>query len=137
MQTRPDPSALLDAIARFLEREVKPVTSGALGFRVLIAANLASMVAAELRFEDAAASTEIERLRALLPDVDAGDTSSGQGRRAALDTLNRALSARLRERRFQGEDLVRVTEHITQTLRGELLTASPRFDTSLDIGDDA
>ena len=70
MQNRPDKTDLLEAVARFLERDVKPaIKDPSLAFRVLIAANLAAVVAGELRVEDAATGAELDRLRALLPEL--------------------------------------------------------------------
>ena len=43
MQNRPSKTDLLEAVARFLERDVKPaIKDPSLSFRVLIAANLAA-----------------------------------------------------------------------------------------------
>ena len=68
MSDRPDKEILLQAVARFLEREVKgAITDPRLAFRVLIAANLTSIVAAESRGEEAQQQAELHRLRALLP----------------------------------------------------------------------
>src|SRR4051812_30641733 len=89
MQDRPAKEVLLDAIASFLLTQVKPAISDpALGFRVLIAANLATVVASEIRSGDEQNAAERERLRALLPEV--------QGE---VPALNAALASRLREGR--------------------------------------
>ncbi len=55
MQLRPDHATLLDAVAQFLLSEVSASLEAnkALQFRVLIAANLANVVANELRTEHA------------------------------------------------------------------------------------
>lgn len=137
MQNRPDKSALLEAVARFLEREIKPaVKDPSLSFRVLIAANLCQLVSAEIQMEEAATDAELDRLAALLPDV---DVDLGRARRSrdergrALERYNRALCERLRSGELRADPGSEAWEHITTTLRGELLTSSPRFDTSLDI----
>ena len=69
MQNRPDASTLLDAVASFLMAEVAPKLEGdkALQFRMMIAANLATVVAAELRTEDDRFAAEAQRLKALVP----------------------------------------------------------------------
>ena len=52
MQDRPSKEALLDAVATFLLEKVRPaIADPGLGFRVLIAANLASVAASEIRSE--------------------------------------------------------------------------------------
>jgi hypothetical protein len=137
MQNRPDKADLLEAIARFLEREVKPaIKDSALGFRVLVAANLAAVVAGEIQTEDAAGAAELERLAAILPDVEvdlAAARTTREGRRTALDRYNRELCARIREGRLAEERHRQAWDHVVLTLRGELMTSSPRFDTSADI----
>ena len=137
MQNRPDKSALLAAVARFLEREVKPaIKDPSLSFRVLIAANLAAMVAGELEVEDPAGDAELDRLAELLP-AEAGDLSraraSREERRRALGRLNRELCAQIRAGRFDGERRKEAWDHAVLTLKGELFTSNPRFDTSADI----
>lgn len=136
MQNRPDKSALLEAVARFLERDVKPaIKDPALAFRVLIAANLCAVVSGELQTEDAAGEAELARLAALLPDA-AGDLSranaSREERKSTLDRLNGELCSRIRAGSLGGAEEA-VWDHVVLTLRGELFTSSPRFDTSPDI----
>ncbi len=137
MQNRPDKSALLEAVARFLDKEVRPaIKDPSLSFRVLIAASLTGMVSAELQVEDAAGDAELERLVALLPDagVDlAKARASREDRRQALGKLNRELCARIRAGAFDGEARKAALDHTLLTLRGELFTSNPRFDTSPDI----
>lgn len=137
MQNRPDKSALLEAVARFLEREIKPtVKDPALSFRVLIAANLCQLVSAEIQMEDMATDAELDRLLSLLPDLDvdpARARRSREDRRAALDRGNRELCARIQSGAIGVEPGSEAFRHVTTTLRGELLTSSPRFDTGLDI----
>jgi hypothetical protein len=137
MQQRPDKTELLAAVARFLEREVKPaIKDPALAFRVLIAASLTGIVAGELHAEDAATAAELERLAAILPDAAAAiglekKLATREGRKEALIALNRALCDSIRAGDFAGDP--QVWSHVSLTLRGELFTASPRFDTSIDI----
>lgn len=137
MQNRPDQPALLEAVARFLEREIKPVVKDpSLSFRVLIAANLCQMVSAEIQMEDAATDAELDRLSAILPDLEVdldAARRSREGRRRALARYNRALCDRLRDGSLRAEPGSEVWDHVTTALRGELLTSGPRFDTALDI----
>ena len=137
MQQRPDKTELLAAVARFLEREVKPaIKDPALAFRVLIAASLTGIVAGELQTEDAATAAELSRLARILPEDAAtigleARLATREGRKEALIALNRALCDRVRKGDFAGDK--QVWNHVSLTLRGELFTSSPRFDTSIDI----
>ncbi|MEP7120416.1 MAG: DUF6285 domain-containing protein [Byssovorax sp.] len=137
MQQRPDKTELLTAVARFLEREVKPaIKDPALAFRVLIAASLTGIVAGELQTEDAATAAELSRLARILPEAATaigleGQLATREGRKEALVSLNRALCDRIRSADFVKDP--QVWSHVTLTLRGELFTSSPRFDTSIDI----
>jgi len=137
MQQRPDKTELLAAVARFLEREVKPaIKDPALAFRVLIAASLTGIVAGELQTEDAATAAELSRLARILPEDAAtigleARLATREGRKEALIALNRALCDRVRKGDFAGDP--QVWSHVSLTLRGELFTSSPRFDTSIDI----
>jgi hypothetical protein len=136
MQERPDKSVLLDAVAQLLLAEVQyAVADKRLAFRVLIAANLASIVSNELRTEDERATAELLRLQALLPGTLEGDPvqlPAGR-RRQALGTMNHELSRRLRARRVSPEERVAIQVHLKQTLLETLAVVNPRFDTSPDI----
>ena len=124
MQEKPDKLELLSAIAEFLMAEVKPVIKDArLSFRVLIAANLAQIVANELRGEAGHEAAERERLRALLPDVAP----------ESLRALEVELSARLRDGRIAGDALDRAREALRETLRDQLSVNNPFFDTRAEI----
>lgn len=136
VQQRPDKATLLDAVAQFLVSEVYPaVPDKKLNFRVLIAANLATMVSAELKTADERETAELSRLRALLPGVVQEEPAklTAQARAEALVSLNRELATRLRERRLSREELARAHEHIKQTLTETLAVVNPRFDTSPTI----
>ena len=135
MQNRPDASTLLDAVAAFLMAEVAPKLEAdkALQFRVMIAANVTTVVAAELRTEDDRFAAEAERLKALVPEA-AGLPSTALGmngvrrdeRMAALAALEAALVERLRNK---GPDAA-VLEHLWETAKQTLQVTNPRFDLS-------
>ncbi|MBL8955490.1 MAG: hypothetical protein JNK82_32245 [Myxococcaceae bacterium] len=131
MQTRPDASTLLEAVATFLLEEVstKLKDDKALAFRVMIAANLAGIVAAELKTQDDRFSHEARGLKALLPG--AADEqrlwgSKTSERVEALTALERELSARLRSGRMKLDD--KVLEHLMQTAKETLAVTNPRFE---------
>lgn len=128
MQERPEPRAVLEALARFLLEELQPaVTDKRLAFRVLIAAHLASTLAAELDARPLHAQAELRRLSALLPDVPVSSEV-----RVALRDLNAALVDRF----VQGsplQDDAALRAHLRATLADALGVFSPRFDTSPNI----
>ncbi|MGV3623098.1 MAG: DUF6285 domain-containing protein [Archangium sp.] len=115
MQDRPDHPTLLDAIATFLMGDVAPKLEAdkALQFRVLIAANLATVVANEARTAGERSSAETSRLVKLL------------GHEGALSELNAELAKKLRA----GEALNAETlEHLLKTARETLAVTNPRFE---------
>lgn len=131
VQTRPDASTLLDAVATFLLEEVAPKLKDekALAFRLMIAANLASIVANELRTQDDRFSHEARRLKSLLPGVaDEAKlwSSKGHDRSEALLALEKELAARLRSGRVKIDD--KVMDHLVQTARDTLAVTNPRFE---------
>lgn len=134
MQNRPDRIALLLAVARFLEKEVRPALAHdpGLAFRALVAANIAGIAAGETAFEDALLDGELSRLRALLPDVTVDDASLGRaaGKREAILRLNRELARRIRDRSLDREARRGLLAHLQTTLKDELAITNPRFDTN-------
>jgi hypothetical protein len=128
MQERPEPGAVLEALARFLLEELQPtVTDKRLAFRVLIAAHLASTLAAELDVRPLHAQAELLRLSALLPEVPVSSDT-----RLALRDLNAALVDRLLQQATPADDAA-VRAHLKATLADALSVFSPRFDTSPEI----
>lgn len=132
MQDRPEKEVLLDALANFLIQQVRPAVSDpGLNFRVLIAANIAMQVAAEIRGEETQDAAELTRLRELLADVPvSGELSTRSGQLAATKALNQALAERLKAGTI---DFAKATEHLKQTLIEKLGVNNPRFDTALEI----
>ena len=136
MQDRPDKATLMDAVAEFLTEEVRPyIDDRALSFRVLIAANLAGIVAREIRTGEANDAAQLLRLRRLLPDVDIRAVVQDEkgGKKAALEMLNSELTVRLRAGQFDERQREQVWGHVTETLKEKLAVLNPRFDTSTRI----
>jgi hypothetical protein len=133
MQNRPDHPTLLDAVAQFLLSEVSPKLEAdkALQFRVLIAANLASVVANEMRTETSRFEAEVARLRRLLPDEASALPLKAPDRAVRLDALeqlNRALSTKLEAGSLSTEALAEALEHLFTTAKQTLEVTNPRFD---------
>jgi len=131
VQTRPDAPTLLEAVATFLLEEVSPKLKDdkALAFRLMIAANLAQIVATELRTQDERFSHEARALKGLLPG--AADEkklwSSKTGERVeALLALERELAQRLRSGKLKLDD--KVLDHLVQTAKETLAVTNPRFE---------
>ncbi|MEC8024597.1 MAG: DUF6285 domain-containing protein [Myxococcota bacterium] len=121
MSQCPEKATLLDALAEFLLTEVRPyVRTEDASFDVLVAANHASILAHELREEDAASRAQLHRLRRILPDVDiVVDEAKGMnGRRDALRLLNAVLVDRLRTGGFPTDvQRAEAWSHVTSGLR--------------------
>lgn len=136
MQLRPTKPALLQAVARFLISEVYPnIPDKRLNFRVLIAANLANMVAAEMDAEHELIEAEIARLAELMPDAPARhqQPQSDLDRLRLLSELNRELATRIRQRRLSPAEKRRAWDHAKETLIRTLAVDNPRFDTAPEI----
>ena len=134
MQNRPDGSTLLDAVATFLLSEVVPKLEAdkALQFRAMIAANLSSIVASELRTEDDRYAAEAQRLCALLPEIGQLLQLSSprrSERMAAIAAMEAALAARLRT---AGPDDAALA-HLWETAKQTLQVTNPRFDLSEEL----
>jgi len=133
MQERPDKTALLMSIGRFLIEEARPALADPrLAFRALIAANLANIVASELASDDAHAARELQRLRAMFPDSpEAAATPAEQ--RAQIIALTSRLAALLTTDASGESDLALIGAALRESLADKLSIDNPRFDTSLDI----
>ncbi len=135
MQQRPSKIALLQAVAQFLVSEVYPrIDDKRLNFRVLIAANLANVVATEIESDRAVSEDEIGRLRALMPEVagTSADRLSDPDRQELLGRLNQELVLRIRGNRLGDREKL-VWAHVKETLKQTLTIVNPRFDTSAEI----
>lgn len=130
MQTRPDHPTLLEALTGFLMADVAPKLEAdkALQFRVLIAANLASVVASELRTHETRLGAELSRLRALLGDA------AGPNDATTLARLNVELASRLRGGALAGEAFDRALDHLLATAKETLAVTNPRFEVDAEPG---
>lgn len=138
MQLRPDHPTLLDALAQFLLTDVSAALEAnkALQFRVLIAANLANVVANELRTETTRFEAEVARLRRLLPTEAAAlplDSPDRATRLNALGELTRTLSKALRDGRLTTEQRAEALESLFATAKETLEVTNPRFDLNHEV----
>jgi hypothetical protein len=124
MQNRPDHSTLLDAVASFLMADLVPKLEAdkALQFRVLIAANLATVVAGELRTHSTRLSAETERLQALLSAKDSD-----------AEAMNRQLASALRKNELSQVQLDKALEHLLATAKETLEVTNPRFELNEEL----
>ncbi len=133
MQNSPDKVALLAAVAKFLDGDVREaIDDPALAFRVRIAANIAKIVATECHLEDRHDGTEFEGLVALMPDVNPSDPpASSHGRRKLIAKLNAELAERIRSGALT--DTKAAGAHLRRALGDRIAVINDRFDLSMEI----
>jgi hypothetical protein len=134
MQDAPAKESILLAIAKFLQTEARPNVSDArVAFRVLVAANLCSVVALESDAEDDHDEAELRGLQSLLVDNPAHLARPRKERAALLKKLNATLAQRIRAGSFGENERPRAAAHVKQALAARLTVANPRFDLAQDI----
>lgn len=123
MLDHPDAALVLQAIASFLQQDVRPALDDkALSFRVLIASHLAGSVAFEVQGGDVAIRSALERLGVAVPE-------DVHERRERLREAHADLCRRIRD----GDVPEGALEHVLACLRDELQLTNPRFDLSPEI----
>ncbi len=136
MQDLPEKSTLLDALARFLDVEVRgAVQDPALAFRVRIASHLAQVVAREIRGEDAHDLAELQRLEKLLDRTMGPTAIRREDRHLQMKQMNRTLAKAIRAGTLDARERTEAHAHVKATLIDKLSVIQPRFDTKADIGD--
>lgn len=139
MQNQPDTSELLAAVARFLDKELRPhlkESNPGLAFRALIASNLCQLSSAELGFEEAQDQVELESLFGLYPNHEeppATPNAKRSQRKTSLAALNARLAREIRDGLAEGNRREAIHHHLVETLRTRLMTINPRFDSASDI----
>ncbi len=129
MQDRPTAQELVETVARFLSDELAPVqTDPRLRFRVLIAANVLSIVGRELAAGDPPLLAEWQGLAALLgQDFNAVPPRSAE-LQAAITAANKELCARIRAGAMDSEPLATsLNDHLLTTAISRLQIANPRY----------
>jgi hypothetical protein len=136
MQDAPNKETLLLAMAKFLVAEVRPqIKDPRLSFRLLIAANLAGIVAQECAGEDEQNAAELARFARIFEDLVAGDPKSATRatQLGAIRTGNERLAKGIREKTLDTSPSGPVFQHIKQTLAEKLAIDNPRFDSKRDL----
>lgn len=133
MQDAPDRETILLGLAKFLEREIRPlVKDPRASFRVLVGAHLAFTAAMESMDEDADVAAELERLRALTGDsVPAPESLRDKKRRVAA--LEGRLCEAIRDPKTSAAELDSMRPALRASLLAKLRVNDPRFDTRADI----
>ncbi|HRG99034.1 MAG TPA: DUF6285 domain-containing protein [Polyangiaceae bacterium] len=133
MQDAPDRETILLGLAKFLEREIRPlVKDPRASFRVLVGAHLAFTAAMESMDEDADVAAELERLRALTGDsVPAPESLRDKKRRVAA--LEGRLCEAIRDPKTSAAELDTMRPALRASLLAKLRVNNPRFDTRADI----
>jgi hypothetical protein len=131
MQDLPEKSLLLDALARFLDDQVRPaIEDPYLSFRLKIAINLAQLVAREIRAEDEHDGRQIQRLAALLGESLMHHFTSRTSREEWIIARQKRLVEELRVGAVTDEALDRIRAVLMANLEDKVSVANPRFDTS-------
>jgi len=133
MQDAPDKEAILLGLAKFLDREVRPlVKEPRAAFRLLVGAHLAFTAAMESSDEEADVNAELTRLRALTRDETPLPGSLVEKKRRVL-VLEERLAEIIRSRETGGGELTTIREELKKSLLAKLRVNSPRFDTRATI----
>ena len=135
MQDAPTKETLLLALAKFIMMEVRPaVTDSRLSFRLLIAANLAGIVAQECAGEDAQNRAELTRLTAIFQDLDRDVADAARPEQLrVLAEFNARLARGIVDGSLDTAPGNAVFAHIKSTLIEKLAIDNPRFDAKRDL----
>jgi hypothetical protein len=131
MQDAPDREAILFGLAKFLDREVRPLVKGdaRASFRVLVGAYLAFTCAMESADEEPDVDEELARLRELTLDTSPLPTSLRE-KKAKVLALEERLVSIIDDPQTSRDALDHMRPHLRKSLVAKLRVASPRFDTS-------
>ena len=129
MQDRPDASALLDAIADFLLKELLPAVrqSDTLSYKALVSWNMLGVVSREIKEGEGLLNAELKRLSDFLKKPP-GIPATAREKMSLAGVLNAELAEQIRRERIGPENKV-VLSLIKQGLLEKLQIANPRFGT--------
>jgi hypothetical protein len=118
MQDRPEAPELLEAIAEYLFGELRPEAPREQRFKVLVAANLCTVVAREIRAGDAPTREDLALFRELLGELSElpsdAEALAGETRRAAAELSRRLRAGELDDR--LDEVAPKLAEHVSRKL---------------------
>jgi Zn-dependent protease len=127
MQDRPTAIELLEAAARFVDRELVPIAEGARQFQARVVANVMRIVAREIQLEDPMLRGEVRVLSALLEHPEPHLHGVEDLRKAALK-LNEELAAKIRAGDADdGAWRARVMKAVRAIVEDKLRIANPRY----------
>ena len=114
MYDPPTLTELVTAVREFLEEQALPQLEGRTAFHARVAVNALAIVERQLELGPAQDDAELERLRALLPEV------------GSLDAANRELCRRIRAGEL-GLDTPGLREHLRETTLAKLSVDQPKY----------
>ena len=125
MLDRPDAAELLEALAAFLDHDVVPTFEGSRRFHALVAANVARIVARELRMSDELIVAELEDLRTVLGPRPLGELGAPKER---LYELSTELCSNI-EKGLMDDDPARsrVLAYVKRSIARRLEVDNPKF----------
>jgi hypothetical protein len=127
MQDRPTAGELLEVVARFLEGEIVPTTTGSRRFQALVAANVMRIVTREIQLEETHMRDEVSALAALL-DRPHPSTDTIEDLRRSAQSLNQELCERIRAGELDSESArTRTVEALRRIVQNKLVIANPRY----------
>ncbi len=124
-QDRPDAPELLDALAEYLFADVREWAPPEKRFQVLVAANLCTILARELRGGDEPLREDLSLLRELLGE-EAPEIPEGEELRAAVRDAQAELARRLRAGELD-ERLDELAERLREHVRRKVDLARPGY----------
>ncbi len=135
MQDLPEKSMMLEALAAFLDRDVRPkIADPAIAFRVRIATHMLGVVAREIKEEDGHDITELDKLSTLLGHTAGAEPPPTRVERArAIAALKKDLQRRIRTSPLDDKAMLRLSAGIRSILQNKLAVSQPKFDTNLEI----
>jgi hypothetical protein len=119
MQTRPDITLIIEAVAQHLLHDVLPDMPPGKAYHVRVAANALRLIQRELRLMPIAIAAERERLSELLGE--SGSISSSDN-----DLLNRRLAGRIANGEV-GFDTPLLIDHLWKTTLAQLAIDQPNY----------
>jgi len=127
MQDRPTAIELLEIVAKFLEHELAPASTGSRRFQALVAANVMRIVQREIQLEEAHLGEEVGALAALLERPHPASGTLEELRRSA-QSLNQELCERIRAGELDSESArARTVEVLRRIVLNKLAIANPRY----------